>query len=989
MNIIGFHSERIMSLDGCVSRSAGVSGFPALFRAGCAVLLCSLLLFTGCSSNSDAIARTQDLYNRGELEAAALIARTIPKDSASWPEAQYLLGRIETSLHGPDVALPYFDSVPRDGSPLALRSVASAAQLEYQRCRLSVAIKHYELICAQSKTEMGIHATLANMFAISGQRSMAEPHLFEVLKKGKVQLKQLVWFSAPERVPDSEQYLKICRETNSSDHLVQLGIAAEEMKSQKQSSAKDRLVNLLRTHPELADAHAMLGELYLDASQQELERWNAAIPVAIQDHPEIWYVRGQWARRMNQSRVAARCFWETIRHSATHQRAMYQLGQIVSPLEPDVGAAFSERAQKLKEYTQSIESVMIQQGRDEQLFKHITALLIEMGRDWEAWVWANLACDMAGRNGWPLELLNSLEHVPTMNPSRTRHESDLALKHDLSAWPGFDTLRTPTATESRPSVRQDQSNAFKFEDQAAELGIGFTYFQSHNRDSHGVRMFESTGGGTAVIDYDLDGWPDLFLTQGVEWPLGADHPAPSDQFHDQLYRNRGHRFENTTNFSLPEGEEGYGQGCSAGDFDNDGFPDLYIANIGANQLLRNNGDGTFSDISRSASISGEAWTTSCLIADLNADGNPDLYDVNYLQGEHIFSIECSASRCSVRNYQGAPDQVQLSRGDGTFETVPDATPKANAKGLGIVLFHVDQEPMPSLFIANDQVPNFFLRPTSSNGTYTNEGPLRGLAVNMYGQATASMGVAAGDVNHDGMLDLFVTNFEGEAKNLFLQREHGFFDDSIFGSGIMSAGIPFVGWGTQFLDADNDGELDLVVTNGHIADFHEKGVEYRMPIQFFQSVGPARFAQISAASAGELFERNLFGRSLATFDWNRDGRTDFVVSCIESPAIVATSRCQTSHHWLNVRLSARMSARDAIGAVVEVHAGSTQSSRQMIAGDGYQASNERILHFGLSHASSVDRVIVRWPSGNTSIAENVPLDTTIHLIEGKPFVIDAP
>jgi hypothetical protein len=500
-------------------------------------------------------------------------------------------------------------------------------------------------------------------------------------------------------------------------------------------------------------------------------------------------------------------------------------------------------------------------------------------------------------------------------------------------------------------------------------------------------MFESTGGGTAVIDYDLDGWPDLFLTQGVEWPLGADRPAPSNKYRDQLYRNRGHRFENITNSSFPDGEEGYGQGCSAGDFDNDGFPDLYIANIGANQLLRNNGDGTFSDISRSASISGDAWTTSCLIADLNADGNPDLYDVNYLQGEHIFSIECSANRCSVRNYQGAPDQVQLSRGDGTFETVPDATPKANAKGLGIVLFHVDQEPMPSLFIANDQVPNFFLRPSSNNGTYTNEGPIRGLAVNMYGQATASMGVAAGDVNHDGMLDLFVTNFEGEAKNLFLQREHGFFEDSIFGSGIMSAGIPYVGWGTQFLDADNDGELDLVVTNGHIADFHEKGVDYRMPIQFFRSIGPARFAQIPGASAGALFERNLFGRSLAKFDWNRDGRTDFVVSCIDSDAILATGLCPTRNHWLDIRLHARTSARDAIGAIVDVHVGSTVYSQQMIAGDGYHASNQRTLHFGLGLAPSVDRLTVRWPSGANSDFGPVSLDETIDLIEGVPHVIE--
>ena len=956
-------------------------------RAVWGMLLCSVLLTLGCGAKSDPIAQIRALVKSGDIERASSIAKSIPKESTAWPEAQFLLGRIETSREGAEVGLHYYNSVPRDGSPISLKAAASSAEFEFHGCQLSAAVVNAEYLVQQSPADVALRGRLAGMLVSSGQRLRAEIHLFEILKKGKVPFKELVWLTAPERQPDPDPYLVKCGQMNSRDPYVQLGIAAEEQRLQKLLEAKRRIVELLQLDPGLADAQALMGELCLDAGLSELESWHAAIPARMPQHPGIWYVRGLWARRINQPRVAARCFWETIRLSPTHQRAMYQLGQLLTPLDPPAGAAFAERAQQLKDYGDVMETVLIQHGRDRHPFQRMVALLLEMGRDWEAWAWATSAVEMSGKSGWPAELLDSLSHVPSANPPRTKPDRDVALLHDLSDWPGFESLQSSIQHELQSPVPEHPLVSLRFEDQSVALGVDFTYFQSHSQETRGVRMFESTGGGVGVIDFDLDGWPDLFLTQGVEWPLGADRPVSSGQYLDRLFRNRSDRFEDVTILSCPSGEVGYGQGCSVGDFDNDGFPDLYVANIGANQLVQNNGDGTFSDVSRSASIEGEAWTTSCLIADLNGDGNPDLFDVNYLQGEHIFSIECSANRCSVRNYEGAPDQVRLSRGDGTFETIPDATPPTNAKGLGIVLVDIENEPLPRLFIANDQVPNFFLRPTSSEGQYVDDGRSSGLAVNMYGQPTACMGVAAADVNHDGMLDLFVTNFEGEANNLYLQKDHGIFEDAIYGSGLMAAGIPYVGWGTQFLDADNDGELDLVVANGHIADFHEPGVEYRMPLQFFRSTGPVRFEQVQGLDVGPLFERKIFGRSLAIFDWNRDGRMDFIVSCIDSPAIVATGLCPSPQHWLDVRLHARSTARDAIGTVVDVYVGSKISSRRLTAGDGYQASNQRTLHFGLGGADSVDRLVVRWPSGSISDFGRASTDATYHLIEGAQFAIE--
>jgi len=962
-----------------------VSGIPLSISSHllCAAIVCTLLGSLGCGSSKQTITQIRDLVQIEDLDRAVTLGKSIQKGDPNWIEAQYILGRIEASRNEMDAALHYYDSVPEDGSQYSLRCAAAAGEIEYQRCQPAASLKRDEYQLRKSRTDLVLHKKLAALYTMTGQRFKASPHLMELVKGGHFDLKELVWLSAPERIPDQDDYLARCEKENSTDVLVQLGIAVKEINRKDLSAAKKRVEKIIQEEPQLAEAQAIFGELCLDEGADKLAVWNANLPNDLTGHPGVWYVRGMWARQVNQPKVAVRCFWEAISLDPTHQRAMYQLGQVLAPIDAAASKAFSERAQQLKEYGDLMEAVMIHQGRDHEKFQQMVKVLIRTGRDWEVWAWSVKAIEMVGEAGWAGDMQRAFSHVRSRKPPRTRVDRDLSRQHTFADWPGVEALTAAVSPGSTTGLQDADQPPLRFEDAASSAGLSFTYYQSHSADTRGVRMFESTGGGTAVVDFDLNGWPDLFFTQGVEWPFGSERPAPTGQYRDRLFRNNGSRFEDVTEWSCPI-EQGYGQGCSAGDFDNDGFPDLYVANIGRNQLLRNNGDGTFTDVSAAASLQGDAWTTSCLMADLNGDGIPDLYDVNYLQGDRIFSIECGANRCSVRGYAGAPDQVQLGRGDGTFELVPDATPKLNSKGLGIVLFRIDRNSLPRLFIANDQVPNFFLRPTG-DGRYVDEGLTSGLALNMYGQPTACMGVASGDVNHDGMLDLFVTNFDNEANNLYVQQAPGFFEDAIFASGLMAAGIPYVGWGTQFLDADNNGELDLIVTNGHIADFHEPGQEYRMPLQVFRGNGQTRFAQSPPSEAGPLFERNLFGRSLATCDWNRDGRPDFVVSCLDAPAILATNGSPSSQHWLNLRLHARTSARDAIGAFVELHVGSETRTVQLTAGDGFQATNERSLCVGLGRADVVDRVVVYWPAGGKSEYGPIEVDAAIDLVEGATTV----
>jgi hypothetical protein len=620
--------------------------------------------------------------------------------------------------------------------------------------------------------------------------------------------------------------------------------------------------------------------------------------------------------------------------------------------------------------------MLMHRGEDRTEVERTTNLLAEMGRQWEAWAWINTMREVRGPSAWSDRLQESLSHSLRSDPPRFHDDKDPARKHSLAHYPVFPGRDTPAIAEQAPGIREDSRPPVSFADQSATLGVAFTYHQGHDPRTQGVRIFETNGGGVGVLDYDHDGWPDLFLTLGKKEPVASAH-------HNRLHRNAGGSFLDVTRAAGLDRDEGYGQGCSCGDFDNDGFTDIYVANIGRNRLLRNNGDGTFSDVTQQSGIRATAWTTSCLVLDLNADGHPDLFDVNYLEGDNVFLVECQADRCSVSNFRGAANLVQLSRGDGSFVPVPDGLPPSKGKGLGIIALYLEGDTRPTLFVADDQVPNVLLRPGAKDGHYADEALVRGLAFNRDGQTTACMGVAAGDLDHDRRVDLFITNFTGESKVLYLQREGGFFEDAVLGSGLMMAGIPYVGWGTQCLDADNDGELDLVATNGHIADFGEAGVEYRMPTQFFRNLGGGRFVQQSAETLGPLFEQRGFGRSLATVDWNRDGRTDFVLGKLSDPTAIATNTTAGSGHWLDLRLRARRSARDAIGSMVTVHQPGAVHFQQLIAGDGFQASNERQLHFGLGKRNVIERIEIRWPSGSVTSLVSVPCDGTLEVVEDMP------
>ncbi len=944
----------------------------------------------------------------GKYDEAERLALKIDGTHALSGRARLIAGEAAARSGRFDSAAEYYTAVPRDGSKTA--AVASLASGEVFRTvgRLSDAEREYEYVIEHQPANVAARRRLVFLLSITGRQWEAATHVLFLAKSGSADWNDLFLLGEPERPVQQVEYLRQCARNSPNDILVRLGLAVSAVNEERLGDAKPMLEGIVARAPQLVAAQALLGEMIVEADDETFQRWHRALPPAADASPEVWFVRGLRARSRGRLRVAARCFWETVKLAPTHLRGTYQLGQVLTALGETSGDDFPERSDKLFQLTKALNRVQESEGHDEAAVQSVTELMEDLGRLWESRAWAIWAASAFPRAAWPVPTIDRLSPLLADDTPQTIASANPARRFDLRGFPDGSALFNGAGTAASPRAVVPRAASIKFEE-AFDAGIDFIYANGNDpldetalrelpRASQGdrrarvrmrnrTRLFEQNGGGVAVLDFDGDGWPDLFFNQGCEWKHGAPGPSSPGQVTDRLYRNvAGQSFADVTAQSRLI-DRGYGQGCAAGDFDNDGFPDLYVANIGRNRLHRNNGDGTFSDVTESWNRQEDTWTASCVIVDLNADGIPDLFDVTYVAGEGVYDAVCGQTGCSPNQFQGIPDRLSLNRGDGAFEFVPNATPDSDSsKGLGVVAVELFERRRPCLFVGNDQVPNFLLRnlPSSDgrNVRLQDEAFACGLAFNGEGRAVASMGIAADDANGDGRIDFFVTDFKDEPRVLYLQDAAGTFVDATRAADLRSAGLPFVGWGTQFLDADRDGEPDLVAVNGHVDDFRDEGEDYQMRPQFFRNTGGGHFVELKSPEVGPWFGQKYLGRGLARLDWNRDGRMDFVVSNIGARASLMTNVSTGTAHFLNLRVHARESARDAIGTVIEVDAGGRHWVKQLLAGDGYMASNERMVQFGIGDADVVRQLRISWPSGDDLSISDVPVDVTLELVEGR-------
>jgi hypothetical protein len=526
---------------------------------------------------------------------------------------------------------------------------------------------------------------------------------------------------------------------------------------------------------------------------------------------------------------------------------------------------------------------------------------------------------------------------------------------------------------------QPPTTTIAFDDVADAAGVRFVL---DNAASPEKRLIETMPGGLAVFDYNGDGRPDLYFTNGAG---GERFDKRDPRFWNRLYRNDGPwRFTDVTESAGVSGST-YAMGAAAADFDNDGDEDLFVAGVGANQLFRNDGDGTFRDIAAAAGVARATWSVAAAWVDYDRDGRLDLFVVNYLRWtpgpERYCGDRARELRvyCHPKHFEGLPNTLYRNRGDGTFE---DVTTRAGVaaipgKGMSVAVIDADADGWPDLYVTNDAVPSTLLRNTGK-GTFEDVGLLAGVSLPGHGRPVSAMGVDAGDVDGDGRPDLIVSALAGETFPLYRNEGGGAFRDAGVTSGLGALTVRRSGWGVAFGDFDNDGALDLFTANSHVNDRIDQfeSVPYLEPNRVYRNVGHGRFVDVSS-TAGMGLQRAAAHRGAVAADLDGDGRLDVVTTALGTPAALWRNTT-TAGHWLQVRLVSPTGVRDGIGARVRV----ASQVVPITTATGYASSRPPVAHFGIGSADTAPSIEVTWPDGAQQSVTPAGIDRVVTITRTK-------
>ncbi|TWU49135.1 FG-GAP-like repeat-containing protein [Rubripirellula reticaptiva] len=997
------------------------------------------ICIVGCGSQSE----TQKLPERPLRKMKSLLKRGLYEQA--WQLSPEVL-----KLHGDDAdviasiaQLAYEIKKPDQTAKLLAQACEAEAYANPSRVqqamiafvgvgRLHDAMQLLETAVQRNPDQQGTRRLLFDLTMGTEERLRGLNHGRVLVRQRQFDLELLTTLSNTERRTLEAAPLETMTSRNADDLRPLVGSAKTKFDEGDYQAAIDELKKITERHPDYVPAQSLLGRSYAASNRfAELERWAASQPPGTEAAPGYWIALGDWARGKGMIQPAMRAYWEAARRDPDAMESWSKLSTSIaqlrdedstaaSSISDDVFDAIQRRNTLLSKFNQLKNRFERTGNISREIAADIIRILVDLGRLWEAEAWASVAMSLPENDDIPLaelrgSVIRQLTNETPWQIATNRPELQLDLtRFRLPSIARINSDRNADVAKSNGSSSQmpgsqasgdgDLINrAWRLEDEASARGLDFFGRTSDHLDQAGIMLHETLGCGGGTIDFDLDGWSDLYLM------AAGGKPGQLDSAANALIRNYSGQFGEVTRQSQT-GHRGFGQGVAVGDINEDGFPDLLLLNYGPNALLINNGDGSFSDRTDRWNLNFDAdtqitWSTSGAIADVDGDGLSDVVVVNYCAGLEPSIETCpmadseSFRSCSPVKFPGHVDWILKTRGDGTFVNQTEAwsmAPDVVGRGLGVVVGQLDSTTGIDVLITNDMTNNHYWSCSKTNSDKSSEAMtellmiesamVRGVGADDRSLAQGSMGIATGDFDLDGDADFYVTNFDNEYNILHEQRSNGMWQDQTSSRGLVKPTMPLVGFGTEAINLDNDGNLELVVSNGHV-DLFSRGEDralYAQPMQIFQRLESGLFAATETSVAGNYLRNSHVGRALWTIDADRDGRMDLAVTHQTEPVSLLINRCEPAGHWIDIRLSGRTCGRDAIGATVTVAFGGQTRTTFQSAGDGYMCSNQRGLHVGLGLAEPesgpVCDVTIQWPDGSRQVHPGLAVDASYSVTE---------
>ncbi|MGV3485500.1 MAG: FG-GAP-like repeat-containing protein [Planctomycetaceae bacterium] len=823
---------------------------------------------------------------------------------------------------------------------------------------------------------------LLRSFLLGVERHLeARTHARILIQQRKFDIELLQSLGDQDRRTQEADSLVEMTKRNPSDLRPLIGKARFNLDRGQFDECIEVLNRILSQHPDDAVAQVMLGRALVLAGQQErLANWSQNLPTSVQKYADYWLTLGDWASHDGQDALALQAYANSAQRDFDQVQIWDKFASALGrrdPSSPDL-ATVRERSQLLGKLRQLQANFEIKNEKSATVYEEIALTLAELGRLWEAEAWVALGqvalssptesgmSNLAAVRGSIVQRLS--KQTPWQSPI------ELSLWTDAHANDRTDLLNQLSGSTTRKveSHRATVAPAVLplLTDEAAKRGLDFFGKTGEHLDRPGIRIHRTLGCGGGSIDYDLDGWPDIYLT------AAGGTPPNSDSNPNALFRNLGGSF---VEVAAPSGcdDRGFGQGISVGDVNADGFDDLLVLNYGLNRMLINNGDGTFVDASERwlADQDATMWSTSAAIADLDGDAIADAVITNYLAGLDPSKVDCDSEgleghrSCSPLYFPAAPDLFLKGDATGRFQNATErwnATPEILGRGLGIVIGTFTPGRCNDVYIVNDMTSNHFWTRASQTGPFqlTETGAICGLANDAFSRTQGSMGIATTDLNGDGVIDFYVTNFDNEYSTLYVSRDNQFWSDDTTVHGLSDVTMPMVGFGSKAIDLDSNGNPELLVANGHVDIFDGviKKADYAQPFQVFAQNREGKFESIESKIDSAYFQNMHVGRTLFMLDINRDQRRDAVVTHQTEPVALLMNQTPSDYRSLNLRFVATKSERNAIGTRVAIRAHNLSATATVTSGDGYLCSDERCLQFGLGELREPVAIEIQWPSG---------------------------